>query len=57
MTPDPLQTIRRRLADRKRATAVYPDCLQRNAPEAERHAAEVACATTMAALKAFNASL
>ena len=57
MSPVQIQKLRQLHADRKQATGIYHDCLQRKAPAAERHAAEAACAATMAALKAFTASL
>ena len=57
MTHLQVQTLRRLHAERKYATGIYHECLQRNADDAERHAAEAACAATMKALKVFTASL
>lgn len=57
MTTAQIQQLRYLRAERKYATDIYHDCLQRNAPAAERHAAEAACTATMEALKAFTASL
>jgi hypothetical protein len=57
MSTTQIQNLRQLHAERKHATGVYHDCLQRKAPAAERHAAEAACTATMAALKAFTASL
>jgi hypothetical protein len=57
MTPAQIQQLRYLHAERKYATGIYRDCLQRNASDAERHAAEVACTATMEALTAFTASL
>jgi hypothetical protein len=57
MTPAQIQQLRYLHAERKHATGIYHDCLQRNASDAERHAAEAACTATMEALKAFTASL
>jgi hypothetical protein len=52
-----IQQLRQLHAARKQATGTYHSCLQRNASAAERHAAEAACSATMAALKAFTATL
>ena len=57
MTSAQIQTLRRLHADRKQALSNYHACLQQNAPDADRHSAEAACSATMAALKAFNATL
>lgn len=57
MTTAQIQQLRYLHAERKHATGIYHDCLQRNAPAAERQAAEAACTATMEALKAFTASL
>jgi len=57
MTNAQIEQLRHLHAERKHATGIYHDCLQRKAPEAERHAAEAACTATMDALKAFTASL
>lgn len=57
MTDLQVQTLRRLHAERKYATGIYHECLQRNADNAERHAAEAACAATMEALMAFTATL
>lgn len=57
MTQTQIQQLRHLHAERKYATGVYHDCLQRNVSDAERHAAEAACTATMEALKAFAASL
>lgn len=57
MTTAQIQQLRHLHAERKYATGVYHDCLQRNASDAERHAAEAACKATMEALKAFTATL
>lgn len=57
MTTAQIQQLRYLHAERKHATGIYHDCLQRKAPAAERHAAEAACTATMEALKAFTASL
>ena len=57
MTDSQIQQLRYLHAERKYATGIYHDCLRRNAPDAERHAAEAACTATMEALKAFTASL
>ena len=57
MTTAQIQQLRYLHAERKHATGIYHDCLQRNASDAERHAAEAACTATMKALKAFTASL
>jgi hypothetical protein len=57
MTDSQIQQLRYLHAERKHATGIYHDCLRRNAPDAERHAAEAACTATMEALKAFTASL
>jgi hypothetical protein len=57
MTTAQIQQLRYLHAERKYATGIYHDCLQRSAPVAERHAAEAACTATMEALKAFAASL
>ena len=57
MTFAQIQTLRTLHTERNYATRAYHACLQRNAPDADRHAAEAACSATMAALKAFNATL
>jgi len=57
MTATQLQTLLNLRSDRKRATDAYHACLQGQASDAERHVAEAACSATMAALKAFMASL
>jgi len=57
MTNAQIQQLRYLHAERKHATGIYHDCLQRNASDAERHAAEAACTATMQALKDFTASL
>jgi hypothetical protein len=57
MTTTQIQTLRKLRSDRKRATDAYHACLQGQASAADRHAAESACSATMAALKAFMASL
>ena len=57
MTTAQIQNLRHLHAERKLATGIYHECLQRKAPAAERHAAEAACTATMDALKAFTASL
>lgn len=57
MTTAQIQKLRHLHAERQYATGIYHECLQRKAPAAERHAAEAACTATMAALKAFTASL
>jgi hypothetical protein len=57
MTTAQIQQLRYLHAERKHATGIYHDCLQRNASDAERHAAEAACTATMQALKAFTATL
>ena len=57
MTTAQIQQLRYLHSERKHATGIYHDCLQRNASAAERHAAEAACTATMEALKAFTASL
>ena len=57
MTDAQLQQLRYLHAERKYATGIYHDCLQRKAPAAERQAAEADCTATMEALRAFTASL
>ena len=57
MTNAQVQQLRYLQAERKYATGIYHDCLHRNAPDAERQAAEAACTATMQALKAFTATL
>jgi hypothetical protein len=57
MTNAQIEQLRHLHAERKHATGIYHDCLQRKAPDAERHAAEAACTATMDALKAFTATL
>lgn len=57
MTDLQIQTLRRLHAERKYATGIYHECLQRNASDKERHAAEAACKATMKALEAFTATL
>jgi hypothetical protein len=57
MTNAQIEQLRHLHAERKHATGIYHDCLQRKAPDAERHAAEAACTATMNALKAFTATL
>jgi len=57
MTNAQIQQLRYLHAERKYATGIYHDCLQRKASAAERLAAEQACTATMEALKAFTASL
>jgi hypothetical protein len=57
MTNAQIEQLRYLHAERKHATGIYHDCLQRKAPDAERHAAEAACTATMDALKAFTATL
>lgn len=48
MTNAQIEQLRRLHAERKHATGIYHDCLQRKAPDAERHAAEAACTATLA---------
>jgi hypothetical protein len=57
MTTAQIQQLRYLHAERKYATAIYHDCLKRKASATKRHAAEAACTATMAALKAFTATL
>ena len=57
MTTAQIQKLRYLHAERKYATGIYHECLQRQAPDAERHAAEAACTATMNALKAFTATI
>jgi hypothetical protein len=57
MTTAQIQQLRYLHADRKHATGIYHDCLKRKVSVTERHAAEAACTATMAALKAFTATL
>jgi hypothetical protein len=57
MTTAQIQQLRYLHAERKYATGIYKDCLIRNAPDAERLAAEAACTATFEALEAFTASL
>ena len=57
MTTAQIQKLRHLHAERKYATGIYHECLQRKASDAERHAAEAACTATMDALKAFTATL
>jgi hypothetical protein len=57
MTNAQIQRLSYLHAERKYATGIYQDCLQRKAPDAERHAAEAACTATFEALEAFTASL
>jgi len=57
MTTAQIQQLRHLHAERKYATGIYHDCLKCKASATERHAAEAACTATMAALKAFTATL
>jgi len=57
MTTAQIQQLRYLHAERKYATGIYHDCLKCKASATERHAAEAACTATMAALKAFTATL
>jgi hypothetical protein len=57
MTTAQIQKLRHLHAERKHATGIYHECLQRKASDAERHAAEAACTATMDALKAFTVSI
>jgi hypothetical protein len=57
MTDAQIQALKLLHAERKYATGIYHNCLQRNASDAERHAAEAACTATMQALKDFMATL
>ena len=57
VTSAQIQKLRYLHAERQYATGIYHECLQRQAPDAERWAAEAACTATMDALKAFTASL
>ena len=57
MTTAQIQTLKLLYAERKYATGIYHECLQRKASDAERHAAEAACTATWQALENFMASL
>ena len=57
MTSAQTQKLRLLYAERDYATGIYHECLQRKAPDAERHIAEAACVATWDALVAFNATL
>lgn len=57
MTTAQIQTLKLLHAERKYATGIYHECLQRKASDAERHAAEAACTATWQALENFMASL
>ena len=56
MTPAQTQKLRLLYAERDYATDLYHECLQRKAPDAERHIAEAACVATWDALVAFVAT-
>ena len=57
MTTAQIQKLRLLHAEREYATGIYHECLQRKAPDAERHAAEADCTATWDALVAFTATL
>jgi hypothetical protein len=57
MTTAQINRLRYLHAEGKYAAGIYHECLQRQAPDVERWAAEAACTAAGDALRAFNATL